>query len=90
MVKKDNFYEETEGVLDKFSKYHKEVLLEYFNPLIREKRNEYKILVGKPQGKRPLRRPRSRWEENVRMDHREGGYERCGLGASDLGKDTLF
>jgi hypothetical protein len=34
---------------------------------IGERRNEYKILVGKPERKRPLRRPRSRWEDN-RMD----------------------
>jgi hypothetical protein len=29
------------------------------------------ILVGKPEGKRPLRRPRRRWEDNIRMDLRE-------------------
>jgi hypothetical protein len=28
----------------------------------------YKILVGKPEGKRPLGRPRSRWEDNIEMD----------------------
>jgi hypothetical protein len=33
-------------------------------------RNEYKILVGKPEGKRPLRRPRRRWEANIRIDLR--------------------
>jgi hypothetical protein len=36
-----------------------------------EKRNVYRILVGKPEGKRPLGRPRRRWEENIRMDLRE-------------------
>jgi hypothetical protein len=36
-------------------------------------RNEYKILVGKPDGKRPLRRPRHRWEHSIRMDLRELG-----------------
>jgi hypothetical protein len=36
-----------------------------------EKRNAYKILVGKPEGKRPLVRPRYRWEDNIRMDLRE-------------------
>jgi hypothetical protein len=30
-------------------------------------RNAYKILVRKPEGKRPLRRPRNRWEDNKRM-----------------------
>jgi cell wall assembly regulator SMI1 len=34
-------------------------------------RNVYKILVGKPEGKRPLGRPRCRWEDNTRMDLRE-------------------
>jgi hypothetical protein len=33
----------------------------------------YKILVGKPEGKRPLRRPRRRWEDGIRMDLRETG-----------------
>jgi hypothetical protein len=32
-----------------------------------EKRNEYRLLVGKPEGKRPLRRPRHRWVDNIRM-----------------------
>jgi hypothetical protein len=32
-----------------------------------EKRNAYRLLVGKPQGKRPLGRPRCRWVDNVRM-----------------------
>jgi hypothetical protein len=33
-----------------------------------EKRNTYRLLVGKPEGKRPLRRPRHRWVDNIRMD----------------------
>jgi hypothetical protein len=33
-----------------------------------EKRNEYRLLVRKPEGKRPLRRPRRRWVDNIRMD----------------------
>jgi hypothetical protein len=33
-----------------------------------EKRNAYRLLVGKPEGKRPLRRPRRRWMGNIRMD----------------------
>jgi hypothetical protein len=36
-----------------------------------EKRNAYRILVGKPEGKRPLGRPRHRWVENIKMDLRE-------------------
>jgi hypothetical protein len=39
-----------------------------------EKRNAYRILVGKPEGKRPRGRPRSRWVVNIRMDLREIGW----------------
>ena len=38
-----------------------------------EGRSALKILTGKPTGKRPLRRPRRRWEDNVRMDVKELG-----------------
>jgi hypothetical protein len=34
------------------------------------KRNAYRILVGKPEGKRPLGRPRRRWFDNIKMDLR--------------------
>jgi hypothetical protein len=33
-----------------------------------EKRNVYSLLVGKPEGKRPLGRPRRRWMDNIKMD----------------------
>ena len=36
-----------------------------------EGRSAFKILAGKPTGKRPLGRPKRRWEENIRMDHKE-------------------
>jgi hypothetical protein len=36
-----------------------------------EKRNAYRILVGKPEGKRPLGRPRLRWVDSIKMDLRE-------------------
>jgi hypothetical protein len=39
-----------------------------------EKRNAYRILVGKLEGKRPLGRPRCRWEDNIKMDLRERGW----------------
>jgi hypothetical protein len=42
--------------------------------LIGEKRNADRILVGKPEGKRPLGRPRCRWEDNIKMDFREIGW----------------
>jgi hypothetical protein len=38
-----------------------------------EKRNVYTLLVGKPEGKRPLRRPRRRWINNIKMDLLEIG-----------------
>jgi hypothetical protein len=40
---------------------------------MREERKLYKVLVGKPEGKRPLGRPRRRWEDGIRMDLRETG-----------------
>jgi hypothetical protein len=47
-----------------------------------EERGVYKVLVGKPEGKRPLGRPRHRWEDNIRMDLQEvrcGGMDWIGL-----------
>jgi hypothetical protein len=38
-----------------------------------EKRNMYRLLVGKPEGKRPLGRPRHRWIDNIKMDLLEIG-----------------
>jgi len=38
-----------------------------------ERRGVYRVLVGKPEGKRPLRRPRRRWEDNIKMDLQEVG-----------------
>ncbi|KAJ4425862.1 hypothetical protein ANN_27488 [Periplaneta americana] len=40
-----------------------------------ESRNAYRMLVGRPEGKRPLGRPRQRWEDNIKMDLREVGYD---------------
>jgi hypothetical protein len=39
-----------------------------------EKRNAYRLLVGKPEGKRPLGRPGPRWVDNIRMDFGEVGW----------------
>jgi hypothetical protein len=47
-----------------------------------EKRNAYRLLVGKPEGKRPLGRPRRRWVDNIRMDLGDVGWgyvDRIGL-----------
>jgi hypothetical protein len=49
-----------------------------------EERKLYKVLVGKPEGKRPLGRPRSRLENGIRMDVRE-----IGLGGLWIGFDWL-
>ena len=40
-----------------------------------ERRGVYRVLVGKPEGKRPLGRPRRRWEDNIKMGLQEVG---CG------------
>jgi hypothetical protein len=45
---------------------------------MREERNVYKVLMGKPEGKRPLGRPRHSWEDWIRMDLKE-----IGLGSVD-------
>jgi hypothetical protein len=42
---------------------------------IGEGRSVYKVLVGRPEGKRPLGRPRRRWEDNIRMDLGEIGID---------------
>jgi hypothetical protein len=39
-----------------------------------EEKTVYKVLVGKPEGKRPLGRPRRRWQDGIRMDLREIGW----------------
>jgi hypothetical protein len=47
-----------------------------------EERDLYRVLVGKPEGKRPMRRPRRRWEDSIRMDFQEvgcGGVDWIGL-----------
>jgi hypothetical protein len=43
-----------------------------------EERKVYRVLVGRPEGKRPLGRPRCRWEDGIRMDLRE-----IGVGGAD-------
>jgi hypothetical protein len=50
-----------------------------------EKRNEYRILMGKPEGKRPLRRPRRRWMNNINMDLTDIGWD--GIDWIDLAQD---
>jgi len=40
-----------------------------------ERRGVYRVLVGKPEGKRPFGRPRHRWEDNIKIDLQEVGCE---------------
>ena len=42
-----------------------------------KRKGMYRVLVGKPEGRRPLGRPRRRWEDNIKMDLQEVG---CGYG----------
>ena len=51
-----------------------------------ERRGVYRVLVGKPEGKRPQRRPRYGWEDNIKMDLQEVG---CGgsMGWIELAED---
>jgi hypothetical protein len=51
-----------------------------------EKRNAYRIFVGKLEGKRPLGRPRRRWVYNIKMDLREIGWD--GIDWIDLVQDN--
>ena len=52
---------------------------------IRERRGGYRVLVGKPEGMRPLGRPRCRWKDNIKMDLQEVGCE--GMDWIDLAQD---
>jgi hypothetical protein len=49
------------------------------------KRNTYRILMGKPEGKRPLGRPRRGWMDNIKIDMREIGWG--GIDRIDLAQD---
>jgi hypothetical protein len=40
-----------------------------------EGRGVYRVVAGRPEGKRPLGRPRRRWEDNIKMDRRETGID---------------
>jgi hypothetical protein len=50
-----------------------------------EGREVYRVLVGKPEGKRPLERPRRRWEGGIIMDLREIGWGGCGVDSPGSG-----
>jgi hypothetical protein len=50
-----------------------------------EGRGAYRMLVGRPEGRRPLGRPRHRWEDNIRMDLQEMGW--WGMALIDMAQD---
>jgi hypothetical protein len=50
-----------------------------------ENRNVYRIFVGKPEGNGPLGRPRRKWEDNIKMDVRDIGWD--GIERIDLAQD---
>jgi hypothetical protein len=50
-----------------------------------ETRNAYRILVGKPEGKRPLGRPSRRWVDNIKMDLTQSGWD--GMDWIELAQD---
>jgi hypothetical protein len=52
---------------------------------MRERRGTYRVLVGKPEERRPLGRPRNRWEDNIKINLREMGWE--GVACIDLTQD---
>jgi hypothetical protein len=50
-----------------------------------ERSGTYRVLMGKPKGRRPLERPRSKWEVNIKMDLRDVGW--WGMDWIDLAQD---
>ena len=50
-----------------------------------EERGVYRVSVGKPKGRRLLGRPRRRWEDNIKMDHKEVGFGGYGLDRAGSG-----
>ena len=50
-----------------------------------ERSGVYRVLVGKPEGERPLGRPRRRWEDNIKIDLQEVGCGGCGLDLAGTG-----
>jgi hypothetical protein len=73
-------------VTGEWRKLNNEELRDLFSsPSMGEKRNAYRLLVGKPEGKRPLGRPRRRWVDNTRIDLGEVGW--CDVDWIGLAKD---
>jgi hypothetical protein len=71
--------------IHKLNNNNKEFIIIYPSSNVGEKRNAYRILVGNPEGKRPLGRPRRRWLDNIKMNLREIGWD--GMDWIDLTQD---
>jgi hypothetical protein len=54
---------------------------------MREERGVYRVLLGRPKGKRPMGRPRHRWEDNIKLDLREIGID--GVNWIQLAQDRV-
>ena len=54
-----------------------------------QRKGVYRVLVGKPDGKRPLGIPRSKWEDNIKMDIQEVGCGGYGLDRAGSGKGQV-
>jgi hypothetical protein len=54
---------------------------------MKEARSVYRVLVGRPEGKRPLGRPKRRWEDNIKMELRETGID--GANCIQLAQDRV-
>jgi len=52
-----------------------------------EGRGVHRVLMGKPEGKRPMERPRHRWEDNIKMDFRAVGGVETGWSWLRIGRD---
>jgi hypothetical protein len=52
---------------------------------MRDRRRAYRVLVGRPEGRKPLVRPRRRWEDNIKMDLQEVGWG--GINWIDMAQD---
>jgi hypothetical protein len=50
------------------------LIFKLFFPFIKQRSRYQRILMGRPEGRRPLGRPRRRWEDNIKMDLQEVGW----------------
>jgi hypothetical protein len=55
-----------------------------------ERRGVYRVLVGRPEGKRPLGRPKRKWEDNIKVNHQEVGCGGYGLDTTEPGQGQVL